>query len=657
MDLENIRYRYFSREIFVLGQKAAGVRGFNNVQDYYTIQKQCLESGKLFEDPEFPPTGNWLRPHEICKNLGIASPQFFVDSVSRFDIKQGRLGDCWFLAAMAPLTSSKLMINQIVCKDNSFDENYAGIFHFRFWVNGKFVEVVVDDRLPVNQFGQLNCLRSNEPNEFWSALLEKAYAKLFGGYEALDGGLPYEAFEDFTGGISEIFDLKTAPKNLFEIMGVAVRRGSMMACSVNPDPNIREAVLPNGLVQGHAYSVTGVKTVDVEMQGDKYSIDLIRLRNPWGQGEWKGSWSDDSVEWKMISEDQKKELGITIEQDGEFWMSYQDFISYYERLDICNVSPHSLHDDKRKENFWDRKFYDGAWVKGSSAGGCRNHIDTFHTNPQYVMTLKNADETDPKGRCNVLIALMQKNGRSKEKGSHYVPMGFSVYRIQEQHLDQVPLKNEFFRYNGSIEQTTFVNSRGITARYKLEPGHYLIVPSTFYQNVEAEFLLRVCTEKNEAFDWEEFEKYREKNKDNKRRSKFTPSFKPCKPEDFLPSNNMSDNESETKDPAVSKDQPSVKPAVKEPTEMQLVEKLFKDAAGSKEEIDWMELKAILDGSIPKESRVKGIYSDYKNDGFSRDICRSIIAMMDTDYSRKLKLDEFKKFYATFIKWRVWNLQS
>jgi calpain len=397
-----------------------------------------------------------------------------------------------------------------------------------FWINGKWVEVVVDDRLPVNQYGQLNCLKSSAPNEFWSALLEKAYAKIFGGYEALDGGLPYEAFEDFTGGISEIFDLKQAPKNLYEIMTVAVRRGSMMACAVNPDPNIKEAVLPNGLVQGHAYSITGVKTVQAKVQGSTYSIDLVRLRNPWGQGEWNGSWSDNSIEWKSVSDEQKKDLDIKMELDGEFWMSYQDFISHYERLDICNISPHSLHDDKRTNNFWERKFYDGAWIKGKSAGGCRNNISTFHTNPQYVMTLKNVDETDPEGRCNVLIALMQKNGRSKEKGSHYVPMGFSVYSIREEHLDQVPLNNDFFRYNGSIEQTIYANTRGVTARYKFHPGHYLIVPSTYHQNVEAEFLLRVCSEKNEAFSPEEFERYKEKNKDKlKKPSKFTPVRTAC----------------------------------------------------------------------------------------------------------------------------------
>lgn len=53
----------------------------------------------------------------------------------------------------------------------------VGTLSFQFWHFGKWVPVVIDDLLPVDEAGQLVFVSSTCKNLFWGALLEKAYAK------------------------------------------------------------------------------------------------------------------------------------------------------------------------------------------------------------------------------------------------------------------------------------------------------------------------------------------------------------------------------------------------------------------------------------------------------------------------------------------------
>jgi len=155
-------------------------------EKYLSLQRELLRKGALYEDRDFPPifrslftktrpsvTLQWKRPKDICKT----DPKFFTKGVSRTDVAQGRMLNCWFVAAVASLTDSEELFYAVCPPDQSFDPgNYCGMFRFNFWRFGEWVEVIIDDFLPTHN-GKLYYARSSDPDEFWSALMEKAYAK------------------------------------------------------------------------------------------------------------------------------------------------------------------------------------------------------------------------------------------------------------------------------------------------------------------------------------------------------------------------------------------------------------------------------------------------------------------------------------------------
>ena len=70
----------------------------------------------------------------------------------------------------------------------------------------------------------------------------------------------------------------------------------------------------DGIISGHAYSV--VSCHEFEHEGE--TVRLLKLRNPWGHGEWKGDWSDESDLW---TPEIKAQVGFTeAKDDGLFWM-------------------------------------------------------------------------------------------------------------------------------------------------------------------------------------------------------------------------------------------------------------------------------------------------------------------------------------------------
>ncbi|XP_040082774.1 calpain-3 isoform X3 [Oryx dammah] len=617
------------------------------------LHRKCLEKKVLFVDPEFPPDENslfysqkfpiqfvWKRPPEICEN-----PRFIIGGANRTDICQGDLGDCWFLAAIACLTLNKRLLFRVIPHDQSFTENYAGIFHFQFWRYGDWVDVVIDDCLPTYN-NQLVFTKSNHRNEFWSALLEKAYAKLHGSYEALKGGNTTEAMEDFTGGVTEFFEIKDAPRDMYKIMKKAIERGSLMGCSIDTIVPVQyETRMACGLVKGHAYSVTGLE--EALYKGEK--VKLVRLRNPWGQVEWNGSWSDSWKDWSYVDKDEKARLQHQVTEDGEFWMSYDDFIYHFTKLEICNLTADALESDKLQT--WTVSVNEGRWVRGCSAGGCRNFPDTFWTNPQYRLKLLEEDDDpdDSEVICSFLVALMQKNRRKDRKlGANLFTIGFAIYEVpKEMHGNKQHLQKDFFLYNASKARSrTYINMREVSERFRLPPSEYVIVPSTYEPHQEGEFILRVFSEKRNLS--EEVENTISVDRPVKK--------KKTKPIIFVSDRANSnkelgvDQESEEGKDNTSPDKQAKSPQLEpgntdqESEEQRQFRNIFRQIAGDDMEICADELKNVL-------NRVVSKHKDLKTQGFTLESCRSMIALMDTDGSGRLNLQEFHHLWKKIKTWQ------
>uniref|UniRef100_A0AAQ6AKU0 Calpain 9 n=1 Tax=Amphiprion ocellaris TaxID=80972 RepID=A0AAQ6AKU0_AMPOC len=563
-------------------------------RSFEELRHECLQNGVLFEDPDFPAADSslyysqsvpvnieWKRPKELCDN-----PKFIVGNADRTDICQGQLGDCWLLAAIASLTLKKDAMARVIPHDQDFDHRYAGIFHFQFWQHNKWLDVVVDDRLPSVR-NQLILLHSASNNEFWSALLEKAYAKMHGSYEALKGGTTMEAMEDFTGGVGEMYETKKAPRNLFSIMKKALDRGSMMGCSIDITSSAEsEAKTASGLVKGHAYSITGLE--EVNFRGQK--VQLIRIRNPWGQVEWNGPWSDKSREWNYVDSAEKNRILQNSAEDGEFWMEFEDFKRNYDKVEICNMTPDSLTDDTKRH--WEVSLFEGNWIRGSTAGGCRNYIDTFWTNPQFKLLLEDADDDDDV--CSVVIALMQKNRRKlRKEGLDLETIGFAVYEAPE---DDDQAGKDFFRYHASKARSrTYINLREVSERFTLPPGKYLLVPTTFQPHHEADFLVRIFSEK--------------------KASALLLLLMLCYACLFQP--------------------PMPTQPEEETDEEKGLRRLFNQLSG---EVKISHFNPLSSGR------------EIKFDGLSLSTCHSIINLMDVDNTGKLEFQEFKVFWEKMKKW-------
>ncbi|OLN81167.1 Calpain-8 [Colletotrichum chlorophyti] len=316
-------------------------------------RRDCLES--LWNTKGKDPPQSSFMPKAVKRVVDIFdNPQFYIDGPTANDVRQGRDGDCWLMAALCNLSNKPGLIEK-VCVAHDQD---VGVYGFVFHRDGEWFSEIIDDKLYLTKpdydegflerilwedrervnseeayrriyqsnSGALYFAQCENPNETWLPLLEKAYAKAHGDYASIEGGFTGEAIEDLTGGVtSEVYTTDILDKEYFwKEKLLKVNEDCLLGCSTGFAS--RGWGERKGIIEMHAYSVMKA----VELDGQR----LVLLKNPWGKGEWKGAWSDGSKEW---TPEWLQKLDHKFGDDGAFWISYHDLLKKYNIFDVTRL--------------------------------------------------------------------------------------------------------------------------------------------------------------------------------------------------------------------------------------------------------------------------------------------------------------------------------
>lgn len=265
----------------------------------------------------------WLRPEEIFPG-GVYT--LFEESIDIDDVNQGNLGNCYFMSSLAAMCEFPQTISELF---RYFNVHPQGIYEIVFNINGQWQIVIIDDYFPCYKNSKWPIFSKPHNNELWVMLLEKAWAKINGGYINIVGGWPNEVLETLTCFCIKSIDNQDPSEkdNLWEKILSADQNNHLITCSTINDKFIEEM----GLISGHAFTL--ISAEQAELKGNK--VRLLRIRNPWGFREWNGKWSDNSKEW----DDEAKKAFRSYENknDGTFFISIEDYKTYFAETQICKI--------------------------------------------------------------------------------------------------------------------------------------------------------------------------------------------------------------------------------------------------------------------------------------------------------------------------------
>ena len=192
-------------------------------------------------------------------------------------VVQGELGSCFFLSTLAEIAKTHPDYLARSLRDGG-NGAYLVTLYGR---GGRREAVAVDDKFPATASGAPYFGRGLDADEIRPALFEKAFAKLSGGYSAIDGGDATDAFKALTGAAGKDYQTESLTDDeAWRLLASARKADSPVVASTKELADLKRLTGRedlNGVIDDHVYAV-----VDVS---EKAGGRAVRLYTPLSPGD------------------------------------------------------------------------------------------------------------------------------------------------------------------------------------------------------------------------------------------------------------------------------------------------------------------------------------------------------------------------------------